>query len=282
VVTPGWFDTPEDGEIGDCNRSFMELTDTPGFGQKAKEPAFYSQFTGKSANDPFEVKGDVQVISGATITSRGVASILKYASFVAGEYLVQHGGVAGTGKAPVIQETAAPFSYEDAYISLFPAEEYPDAVFTENSENVNRLVRNMRIVKETVVTVDDTAVGALAAAQGQTYHGAGVVLAGVTTPGTLRGAHIIELNDTPNVGQLALEKDFYSQFTGKDAIGTLLVAGEWPDIDSLSGATITGACVADMVKVAAVEATKLLAMATGTELSSGIDDFPLNEIYFED
>ena len=67
----------------------LDHTETPGLGANAKSPkyfvdrargiTFYGQFTGKSINDPFEVKGDVDVITASTITSRAVALSVKAA-----------------------------------------------------------------------------------------------------------------------------------------------------------------------------------------------------------
>jgi len=51
-------------------------SETPGLGSRAKDdPAFGAQFKGMSINEPFKVKtdgGQVDAVSGATITSRGV------------------------------------------------------------------------------------------------------------------------------------------------------------------------------------------------------------------
>jgi electron transport complex protein RnfG len=67
---------------------FMAISDTPGFGQKA--PAFYAgKFAGKSIDDAFELKADVDAISGSTITSRGVTKIVKTAVTIAGDYLAR-------------------------------------------------------------------------------------------------------------------------------------------------------------------------------------------------
>lgn len=65
---------------------FLALSDTPGFGQKATEPKFSDQFKGKSITDNFEAKADIQAISGATITSKGVSKILKTAVNAVAEY----------------------------------------------------------------------------------------------------------------------------------------------------------------------------------------------------
>jgi len=52
--------------------------ETPGLGARAKDdPAFKAQFKGMSLTQPFKVKtdgGEVDAVSGATITSRGVCS----------------------------------------------------------------------------------------------------------------------------------------------------------------------------------------------------------------
>ncbi len=64
---------------------FLKNTDSPGFGLKASDSTFklpsgktfYGQFTGKNAKDGFELGKNFDAISGATITSNGVANLLK-------------------------------------------------------------------------------------------------------------------------------------------------------------------------------------------------------------
>jgi electron transport complex protein RnfG len=55
-------------------------SETPGVGSKAKDdPRFSEQFQGLSIKDPLKVKGDggqIDAVSGATITSRGVCGAL--------------------------------------------------------------------------------------------------------------------------------------------------------------------------------------------------------------
>ena len=237
---------------------FLSLSDTPGFGQKAKEPEFADQFAGKSVDDAFSAGDDVTAISGATITTKGVSQLIKYAAYIAGEYLAtNHGGVAGTGEAPVIAEAATPFTFEEACVSLFPVEEYGDITITEVAEGVGDIARKMLVEKKALATSGDKIVAALVAVRGQTYKYDGVVLTAVGADGNIIGARITELNDTPNIGQLALEENFYSQFTGLSAQQQILNSeGAY---DALTGATITSDCIADMVKVGAVEAVNLLA-----------------------
>lgn len=269
----------------DLNRTltglrFLSITDTPGFGQKATEPEFYNQFTGKSANDDFAAGSDIQAISGATITTKGVAQLAKYTAYVAGEYLAQnYGGAAGSGSAPVIQGPATVFTYEEACKSLFPHETYPYAEFVEVDKDLYRIVRNMIVEKQYLVVVDGKTVGAMAAVRGQTYKEGGVVLTAVDMNRNIIGARIIELNDTPNMGQLTLEEDFYSQFAGKPVDGTLSVNG---DIDAITGATISSACIADIVKVGAMEAAWVASSRGGTPAPEGSENYPLNEMYLEE
>jgi electron transport complex protein RnfG len=67
--------------------NFLAISDTPGFGQKAAEPAFYEQFAGKDAAGSFVPGTDFDGISGATITTNGVANILSEAAKIGVEYL---------------------------------------------------------------------------------------------------------------------------------------------------------------------------------------------------
>jgi electron transport complex protein RnfG len=59
-------------------------SETPGLGSRAKtEPSFAEQFNGKSILEPFKVKldgGEIDALSGATLTSRGVCAAVMDAS----------------------------------------------------------------------------------------------------------------------------------------------------------------------------------------------------------
>ncbi len=64
---------------------FLKLTDSPGFGLKANDPTFrlpngktfYGQFEGKNARESFEAGKNFDAISGATITSVAVSSLIN-------------------------------------------------------------------------------------------------------------------------------------------------------------------------------------------------------------
>jgi electron transport complex protein RnfG len=256
---------------------FTALSDTPGIGQKATEPAFMGQFDGKSADDAFEAGSDVQAISGATITSKGVAQILKYATYAAGNFLAaNYGGTAGTGEAPVIAKAGSTFTFEEAYASLY--EDTSDVTF-EEFPGPDGYPRTMLIAKLVRVSSGGRVIGAMATAQGQSYHGAGIVLTAIDLDGNILGARIIQLPDTPNIGLRALEEEFWGQFSNGLRADEPILAGE--HYDTLSGASISADCVADMAKVAAVEAAKFLAEHGGAAYTAG-DDYPLNENYHED
>ena len=76
----------KDGTITGIN--FLKLTDSPGFGLKANDPTFklpngktfYGQFEGKNAKEPFIAGQNFDAISGATVTSVGVASLINEGS----------------------------------------------------------------------------------------------------------------------------------------------------------------------------------------------------------
>ena len=260
---------------------FLSLTDTPGFGQKAAEPEFAGQFAGKSIDDGFSAGADVVAISGATITTKGVSQLIKYSAYVAGEYLAaNYGGAAGSGEAPVIAAAAEPMSYEEASASLFPAEEYPNVAFIQIEDGIGSVVRTMTVEHKAFVTVGDKIIAAMVAVKGQTYKYGGVVLTAVAADGNIIGARILELNDDQNQGQLTLEESYYNQFTGLSANQTIL-NGEGK-YDAVTGATITSDCIADMVKVGAVEAVNMLAAEGLGVTAIDQNSYQLNENYLKE
>ena len=68
--------------------AILELTDTPGFGQKAKEGGYMDQYRGKTFSDDFVVGKDIAVISGATISAKGIAEIVK-AAVIEGKAVIE-------------------------------------------------------------------------------------------------------------------------------------------------------------------------------------------------
>lgn len=84
-----------DGKI--TRVKILEHADTPGLGanaasstyyvDKAKKITFVGQFSDKSVSDPFEVKKDIVAITASTITSRGVANVVRASADAAMAYL---------------------------------------------------------------------------------------------------------------------------------------------------------------------------------------------------
>jgi electron transport complex protein RnfG len=62
--------------------------ETPGIGDRVAAPAFLRQFTGKTARDPLAVGGDVQAISGATLSVRGVTAGVRNALLMFGQHVL--------------------------------------------------------------------------------------------------------------------------------------------------------------------------------------------------
>ena len=77
---------------------FLKITDSPGFGLKANDPTFimpngktfYGQFEGKKAADGFTAGKNFDAISGATITSVGIANLINEATSSMLKYLGDH------------------------------------------------------------------------------------------------------------------------------------------------------------------------------------------------
>ena len=80
----------------------LEHSDTPGLGANVASPAyfvnraegitFYGQFSCKSVQDNFQVKGDVIAITAATISSRAVTTAVQISSLAAYQWLQAQGG----------------------------------------------------------------------------------------------------------------------------------------------------------------------------------------------
>ena len=80
---------------------FLKNTDSPGFGLKANDPTFtlsngktfFGQFEGKNAKDGFKAGETFDAISGATITSNGVANLLAEGTGSLLKYFEKQGGL---------------------------------------------------------------------------------------------------------------------------------------------------------------------------------------------
>lgn len=69
-----------DGEGKVLGVKVLDQKETPGLGDKVTaSEKFLSQFTGKTPDDPLEINKDIKVVSGATISSKGVNAGVKEA-----------------------------------------------------------------------------------------------------------------------------------------------------------------------------------------------------------
>jgi len=59
------------------NVKILNHAETPGLGSRIEEEGFRSQFAGKTVQDPIAINQDIDIISGATISSRAVADAVR-------------------------------------------------------------------------------------------------------------------------------------------------------------------------------------------------------------
>lgn len=85
------------------------------------------------------------------------------------------------------------------------------------------------------------------------YDGLVQILVGINADKTIKGIEMLELNDTPGLGQRAEEPEFKGQFAGKSGESLTVTksgnAGEG-EINAISGATITSRAVTNAVNAA--------------------------------
>ncbi|MFA6507227.1 MAG: FMN-binding protein [Treponemataceae bacterium] len=96
----------------------LENKDTPGLGANAASPTYFvdrkakttftGQFSGKSIDDRFEVKGDVVAITASTITSKAIAGVVKAVSVAAGPKLAPAASASAPTAIPAPAVPAAP------------------------------------------------------------------------------------------------------------------------------------------------------------------------------
>lgn len=262
---------------------FIEHSDTKGFGLNASDPSykistgqtFYEQFAGKNANDGFVAGTNFEAVTGATITSRGVGKILEYGSYVAGEYLAKnYGGASGNG-APKVEKAASVFTFEDAIKDIFDEASYGKVTTEEVSDGVGETLNEKLTVQRKVLVknADGTVIAAATEIEGPSFGGKGKAVTAVSMDRKILGTRITSLNDTPNLGQEAIKEAFYSQFTGKSADQNLNKG----DYDTLSGASTTADCIADIIKVGAYVSGNMIEANGGEKSPANASSYILNK-----
>ncbi|WP_394526629.1 RnfABCDGE type electron transport complex subunit G [Lacrimispora sp. JR3] len=130
-----------------------------------------------------------------------------------------------------------------------------EAVESSNAELPSKDYGNVGI-DQALAAIDEsgTVLGyAVTCYSNDSYNGPVKILVGINADKSLKGIEVLEINDTPGLGQLAKEPAFKGQFTGKSA-ETLTVAqsgsGGESEINAISGATITSRAVTNAVNAA--------------------------------
>lgn len=180
---------------------FLDNSETPGLGQKVKNPEFSSQFAGKDAAE-LTLGTDITAISGATISSRAATNAVNSA-------IQAYGILNGTAQAPV--------ELEDEEIL---AAVLPDAgELTPIEVDAPGVVEAFRGAEYgTIITVE-----------GEGYHGKPMyAIVGFDDSGAITGVWTDGMNEGEPVREELTGFDF-----GADAVGQTDVSG----LDGIAGAT---------------------------------------------
>lgn len=225
VTVPG-FAGPVEITLGvDSNHAITGLSvggsafaETAGLGDKARQPEFTDQFLGKAL--PVTLNGDVDAISGATITSRAVVDGVNT---VAGALGIEGNALA----SEAAQEPAAPEAAADPRLQAYPGAE----AFVNGSASYDVQIGGQTVGKVAMVTIDG-------------FAGPMEVTVGLDAGNTLTGVSVggAGFAETQGLGSKAQEPAFTGQFVGKTPPVKL---GE--GIDAISGATITSTAVVKAV-----------------------------------
>lgn len=215
----------------------LEHQETPGLGSKITEEWFLAQFAGKSLSDPFRAGEDVEAITGATVSTRGVAQAvadsarpLLEAMGVKVEVASSSTGGAGGGAGA---SATGPAVAAPAYLGRIRS-----AVGEEASvapADVWRVEDSNGRLVAWAVRVEEAGYGGPLGL---------LVLVDPSGP-SVRAVEVLSHNETPGLGDAVTDPFFLEQFTGKGP-GDALQVGI--DIDGVTMATQSSTAVANGVK----------------------------------
>jgi Na+-translocating ferredoxin:NAD+ oxidoreductase subunit G len=235
-----------DGKI--YNTTVLKNNESVGYGSKVSEPEFLSQFKGKDISKiKFEVKkdgGDVDAVSGATISSRAFCEALALACSTYSDN-IKSKGKTDTKKDSVVAPSI-PQVYQFADKSIFngvlpafdndPLKDFKsvdglDLYFGKSGGSTTGIA---------VTTFSDKG-----------YGGKIILLVGFTASGSINNISVIVQNETAYMGTQITESDFKDQFNGKNpATYKLQVKDDGGDVDAISGSTISSRAFCDAVQKA--------------------------------
>lgn len=216
----------------------LEHQETPGLGSAITEDWFLDQFAGKDLGDAFRAGDDVQAITGATVSTRGVAETVSRSA----RELLQEMGVEievaaqgpgdGTGGSGATSQSATSL-VEPGYahrirralgeeVSLEPAE-----VWLVKEDGGKQLAWAVRVEEEG-------------------YGGPISVLTLIDPVNvTVLGVEVLAHNETPGLGDAVTQPFFLGQFHQRGPQDALEVG---VDIDGITMATYSAQAVAKAVK----------------------------------
>ena len=235
-----------DGKInGAC---FLENKETIGYGDKVDNPQFLGQFKGKLFGKcDFEVKkddGDIDAVSGSTITSRAFCEAVAKASTMFCDSL-------STTKNEVKKDSViAPPSKPTIY-------QYTDKSIFNNvlpAFNNNPLTEFQSVNGLDVYTgrMNGVVTGyAITSFSKKGFGGKVIILVGFKPDGTINNTAFVSSNETPNFLEMVEEAGYRDQYIGKNpATFKLAIKSEGGDVDAVSGVTYTSRSFCDGVQKA--------------------------------
>lgn len=226
----------------------LEHQETPGLGAAITEEWFIGQFAGKSLSDPFQAGTDVQAITGATMSTRGVSQTLAQSAralLAAMGIDVEVAAAAGGGGSG-----AGAGSSGGAGAARAAEPSYAGRVRQALGEGVTFEPAGVWQVKGE----DGKAVAWAVRIDEEGYGGTMSVLT-LLDPADAKvlGVEVLSHNETPGLGDMAAEPFFLGQFYHKGPQDPLQLG---VDIDGITMATYSAEAVTRAVKRAltAIEA----------------------------
>lgn len=226
--------------------------ETPGIGTLVGDPAFTDQFIGVPFNTPLalviiepETQTEIQAVSGATISSRGILSAINKAAVFYNELLSLGDNV--TNEAIAQLEANAQTKYMRAAFPGAEAFEVMDVQIPAESAQINAVYKALDAQGEQLgILVDVTSKGRVEELD---------LLIGMSKQGVIVGLVLKTDASVEWLGLMVEDSDFANQFIGLPIDTPLIVirsaASASSDIQAVSQATISSRGVAYAVNAAA-------------------------------
>lgn len=244
----------------------LEHQETPGLGSRITEDWFLDQFAGKALSEPFRAGDDVEAITGATVSTRGVATTVSQSARSLLEAMGIEvavaggsgpGGASGAGGAGADGAgAAAPGAAGGAVRITAPA--YLARVREALGEELTVAPADAwRVTDESgrpvawAVRVEEAGYGGPM----------GVLVLVDAATLSVRAVEVLSHNETPGLGDVVTEAFFLDQFVGRGPADALEVG---VDIDGVTMATYSSTAVAKAVKRAVGIVEALAGTGSGT------------------